>query len=145
MKKLVGPVTVLFLAGPRAAPGALLRLSGTFWDRLLGERGEGNPFDSLDEDLDRFGVTPQIGGVVSGSGVGLGFTHTVWEDGPSWVRWSALGTSEGYLRLSVLHETSLDRRGRLRLRTGLIHRDLAQEDFFGMGLAGERSIARITA
>jgi outer membrane protein assembly factor BamA len=151
MKRVFCLVTALILAGPRAAPGQtlfeesgdgqadlgeLLRLSGTFWDRLLGERGEGNPFESLSQGLDGFGVTPRIGGVVSGSGVGLGFTHTLWEDGRSSARWSALGTSEGYFRLSVLHETTLDDRGKLRLRTGLIHRDLAQEDFFGLGLGG---------
>jgi len=114
--------------------GELLRLSGTFWSRLLGDRPEGNLFESLDEGFRRYDVTPQIGGVVSGSGIGLGFTHTLLHRGQSAVRWSALGTSEGYFQLAVVHETVLDGNERLRLRTGFLHRDLAQEDFFGLGL-----------
>ncbi len=118
--------------------GELLRLSGTFWARLLGDRPEENPFESLDEGFRRYDVTPRIGGVVSGSGIGLGFTHTLWRHGGSAVRWSALGTSEGYFQLAVVHETVLQANERLRLRTGFLHRDLAQEDFFGFGLESER-------
>jgi hypothetical protein len=119
--------------------GELLRLSGTFWSRALDDRPEGNPFESLDEGFRRYDVTPQIGGVVSGSGIGLGFTHTLWHEGQSAVRWSALGTSEGYFQLAVIHETVLNGNERFRLRTGFLHRDLAQEDFFGLGLESERS------
>jgi hypothetical protein len=118
--------------------GELLRLSGTFWARLLGDRPEGNPFESLDEGFRRYDVTPRIGGVVSGSGIGLGFTQTLWNEGRSAVRWSALGTSEGYFQIALVHETVLQANGRFRLRTGFLHRDLAQEDFFGLGLESER-------
>ena len=116
----------------------LLRLSGTFWGRLLGDRPEGNPFESLEQGFRRYSVTPQIGGVVSGSGIGFGFTHTLWHEGQSAVRWSAIGTSEGYFQLAVVHETALAGNERFRLRTGFLHRDLAQEDFFGLGLESER-------
>jgi hypothetical protein len=118
--------------------GELLRLSGTFWARLVGDRPEENPFESLEEGFRRYDVTPRIGGVVSGSGIGLGFTQTLWSEGGSAVRWSALGTSEGYFQLAVVHETVLQANERLRLRTGFLHRDLAQEDFFGLGLESER-------
>ena len=118
--------------------GELLRLSSTFWARLLGDRPEENPFESLDEGFRRYEVTPEIGGVVSGSGIGLGFTHTLWRQGRNAVRWSALGTSEGYFQLAVVHETVLQGNERFRLRTGFLHRDLAQEDFFGLGLESER-------
>jgi len=153
MKRLLCLLTVSFLAEAPAARaqsllaeadegrgdlGELLRLSGSFWSRLLGDRPEGNPFDSLDEGFRRYDVTPQIGGVVSGSGIGLGFTHTLWRQGHSAVRWSVLGTSEGYFQLAVVHETILGRNERFRLRTGFLHRDLAQEDFFGLGLESER-------
>jgi outer membrane protein assembly factor BamA len=42
------------------------------------------------------------------------------------------------LQLAVLHERALDRNGRWHLRSGFLHRDLAQEDFFGFGLDSER-------
>jgi hypothetical protein len=117
--------------------GELLRLSGSFWTRLLGERPEGNPFESLDGGFDRYHVTPEIGGVVSGSGIGLGFAHTLWSAGESSLRWNAIGTTEGYFEVAVVHETALD--PKLRLRSGFLHRYLAQEDFFGFGLASDRA------
>jgi hypothetical protein len=153
MKRLLCVLAVLFLVEAPAARaqsllaeagegrgdlGELLRLSGTFWSRLLGDRPEGNPFESLDEGFRRYDVTPEIGGVVSGSGIGLGFTHTLWHEGQRAVRWSALATSEGYFQLALVHETVLKGNERFRLRTSLLHRDLAQEDFFGLGLESER-------
>lgn len=117
--------------------GELLHLSGSFWARFVGDRREGNPFESLESGFERYHVTPQIGGVVSGSGIGLGFTHTLWNDGRRSLRWSALGTSEGYFQLAVLQESLLDKKGRLLLRSGFLHRDLAQEDFYGLGLESE--------
>ncbi len=132
--------------GGRGDLDELLRLSGEFWTKLLGDRPEGNPFESLDEGLRRYDVTPEIGGVVSGSGIGLGFTHTLWQDGRSAVRFRALGTSEGYFQLAVVHDAILDANGRFRLRSGFLHRDLAQEDFFGLGLdsrASERTDYRL--
>jgi len=153
MKRLLSLVTVLVLAAAPAVRGEsllaeadegrgdlgeLLRLSGSFWSRLLGDRPEGNPFESLDQGFRRHDVTPEIGGVVSGSGLGLGFTHTVWHDGRNAVRWSALGTTKGYFQLAVVHETVLDSYSRFRLRTGFLHRHLAQEDFFGLGLESSR-------
>ncbi len=154
MKKFVHLLLVSFLAEApavraqsllaeadqgRADLGELLRLSGSFRARLLADPPEENPFESLDAKFRRYHVTPQIGGVVSGSGIGLGFTHSLWDGGRNSVRWSALGTSEGYFQLAVVHEAILDGKGRLRLRSGFLHRDLAQEDFFGLGLESERT------
>jgi outer membrane protein assembly factor BamA len=115
--------------------GELLRLSGSFWTRVFSrDRPEGNPFEDLARGLRRYDVTPEIGGVVSGSGIGLGFTHALWHDDRSAIRLRAFATTEGYYQLAVVHDTLLDRSGRFRLRTGFLHRDLAQEDFFGIGL-----------
>jgi hypothetical protein len=116
----------------------LLRLSGSFWARLRGDEPGANPFESLNEGFQRYHMTPRIGGVVSGSGIGLGFTQTLWSDGRGAVRFAALGTSEGYFQLAILHEALLDRNGRWLLRSGFLHRVLAQEDFFGLGLETER-------
>jgi hypothetical protein len=153
MKRFPFLVAVVLLVGAPAATaqsllaeadegrgdlGEILRLSGSFWARLLGDPPEGNPFESLDDGFRRYDVTPEVGGVVSGSGIGLGFTHRLWHDGRSAVRWSALGTTEGYFQLAVVHETVLGDDSRLRLRSGFLHRDLAQEDFFGIGLASDR-------
>jgi hypothetical protein len=119
--------------------GELLHLSGSFWSRLLGDRPEGNPFDELADGLKRYDMSPEIGGVVSGSGIGLGFTHAFWHGNRSAIRLRALGTTEGYFQVAVVHDTLLGRSGRFRLRTGLLHRDLAQEDFYGLGLASGRA------
>ena len=124
----------------------LLHLSGNFWTKLLGDRPEGNPFDSLEEGLQRYRVAPEIGGVVSGSGIGLGFTHTIWQDPRSAVRFRAIGTTEGYFQLALVHDVLLDGSGRFRLRSGFLHRRLAQEDFFGLGLesrSGDRTDYRL--
>src|SRR5262245_60855336 len=112
----------------------LLHLSGKFWSKMLGDRPEGNPFEDLEQGLERYHVAPEIGGVVSGSGIGLGFTHTIWHDDRSAVRFGALGTTEGYFQLALVHDVLLDGNGKFRLRSGFLHRKLAQEDFFGLGL-----------
>src|SRR5262245_15770536 len=118
----------------RADLSELLRLSGSFWARIKGDGPEENTFEGVDAGLRRFGVTPEIGGVVSGSGIGLGFTHVLWHDDRNVIRWNALGTTEGYFQLALVHDATLDEKGRLHLRSGILHRDLAQEDFFGLGL-----------
>ena len=73
------------------------------------------------------GITPQIGGVVSGSGLGVGLTHTLWQNDRSAFGWQTLRTYKGYQELGLFYTRELDANGRYSLYTELSTRDLPQE------------------
>jgi hypothetical protein len=125
----------------------LLTLSSKAWGAFGSDSG--SPGRSWVEGFDAFhgrtGLTPQIGGVVSGSGLGLGVTQVLLEDRNSILGWQALSTYKGYREVRLFQGESLDAAGRVRLHSELRYRDLAAERFHGTGmdsLGSDRSIFR---
>lgn len=111
----------------------LLRLPARYWS------GARSVSESLGGALERYELTPELGGVVSGSGFGAGVRQHLYRDRRSVLGWSALATYKGYTDLDLFYLRELDEAGRFLLKTDLRHRDLADERFYGVGLATEEA------
>lgn len=113
----------------------LLRLS----EKLLSFSGSDEPGRHLDwlRDFDAFtqsqGLTLELGGVVSGSGVGLGFEHTLWRDADDTVGWQGQRTYKGYQELGLFHTRKIEGLPGGMLSTVIEYRDLPQERLYGLG------------
>lgn len=136
----------------RADLRELLRLSQEAWSHLGSSKRDSAeapfPFsDSLDAFCEFTSLTPEVGGVVSGSGIGIGLSHSLFRDADTSLGWRALGTHKGYQEIGLFHGQRLDGAGRYRLQTEMRYRDLTQEGFYGLGMdshAADRTSFRLT-
>lgn len=125
--------------GGRADLEELLRLPARYW-------GEGTTA-FIHQTFERFELTPELGGVVSGSGLGLGVRQQWFQNERSVLGWSALATYKGYQDVSLFYVRELDRAGRIDWKTDLRYRDLTDERFLGLGMESDpanRSDFRLT-
>lgn len=113
----------------------LVRLSEKFLDFTGSDHGseELGWIEELDSFSRRHDLVPEVGGVVSGSGIGFGLEHTLWRDADDAFGWRGLRTFKGYQELGLFHTRTLGGSLVRKLGTELEYRDLPQESFYGLG------------